>query len=126
MSVLVTVAPPQVAITRVWADLVSRGVAVGTHCATPPRIASGCPADVTRTVPTDQMALTHGPLATVGGGRVHADTTYGTDSSAVGWPETVTRGLGAAGVAGPWWAQLTSAPRCRSGPGITSPSMRRC
>ncbi|HKB84345.1 MAG TPA: hypothetical protein VKD04_14225, partial [Burkholderiales bacterium] len=57
---------------------------------------SGWPFDNTRTDPLGgiHVALTHGPLATMGGGNAQPATTYGPATVTVGCPLTRTRGLG--------------------------------
>src|SRR5664280_200673 len=87
----------QVARALVWAATGSSGVPVGTQRPVPPMIASGCPIEVTLTVPTVNWPLTHGPLPAVGGGKVQALTRYGEVISTVGWADTTTRRLGIVG-----------------------------
>ena len=74
------------------------------------KITSGWPLDVTRTEPTVHMPVMHGPLATIGGGRVQPTTAYGGAMVTVGCPITVTRGLGTVGCACPPWEHITVAP----------------
>src|SRR5439155_25317382 len=60
-----------------------------------------------------------GPFAAVGGGSVQPATTYGDVISTVGWPLTVTRGLGTVGCACPACEHITCAPTWRRKPGIS-------
>ena len=59
-----------------------------------------------------------GPPLTLNG---QPATVYGAVIVTVGCPLTSTRGLGAVGIALPPCAQITEAPRWRSGPGIVTP-----
>lgn len=93
------------------------GVPVGTHTARPVMIATGCPIEVTRIAPTTHSAVTQGPLP-AGGMKAQPATTYGVAIVAIGMPVTVTRGLGAVGMACPPCEQRTVAPMCKIGPGM--------
>ena len=77
----------------------SSGVPVGAQIAVLLNTSSGCPMEVTRTVPTTYCAVTQGPFATGGGGNAQPATTYGVDRKTVGIADTATRGLGAVGCA---------------------------
>ena len=83
----------------------------------PVMIATGCPIEVTLIAPTTHCAVTQGPLPG-GGTKAHPATTYGAAIVAIGMPVTVTRGLGAVGVACPPCEQRTVAPTCKIGPGM--------
>jgi len=83
------------------------GVPVGAQIAWLLCTTNGCPLDKTRVDPLTHCAVTHGPLAVGGGGKVQPATTYGAVISTVGCPLTVTRGLGAVGVACPACEQST-------------------
>src|SRR5580693_1892294 len=93
------------------------GVPVGTHVATPVRIATGWPSDITCTAPTIHCAVTHGPFP-AGGTNAQPATVHGAAMVAIGMPETMTRGLGTVGIACPPCAHITVAPMCRIGAGI--------
>src|SRR5579871_4929129 len=98
----------------------SSGVPLGAQMAWLLSTTSGCPLDVTRVEPTSHCPLTQGPLAAGGGGRAQPATTYGAMIVTVGWPLTVTRGLGAVGCACPPCEHSTVAPTCTRNPGIPS------
>ncbi len=75
------------------------GVPVGTHVPWLDCTSSGCPRDVTRTVPLTHCADTQGPFPFGGGGNVQPAIAYGDVKSTVGCPLTRTRGLGTVGLA---------------------------
>jgi hypothetical protein len=79
---------------------------------------SGTPFDKTRVAEVTHCAVTQGPLAAGGGGSVQPATTYGLARVTVGWPLTITRGLGTVGCACPACEQRTVAPTCSRKPGI--------
>ena len=95
------------AVTRGCVITIIKGVPVGAHIAWLLCTTSGWPLESTRTLPISQFAVTQGPLATVGGGKVQPAIRYGPAMVTVGWPLTMTRGLGMVGVAWPPWAQIT-------------------
>jgi hypothetical protein len=103
-------------VTRVWVPLIKRGVPVGTQVAWLSISKTGAPSEVTRVAKLINCAVTQGPPAT--GGRVHPATAYGLSFVTIGCPITITRGLGARGVAWPPCEQVTIAFRWSSGPGI--------
>ncbi len=102
---------------RVWDAAGTSGVPVGEQTEAPPRMARGWPSDVTLTEPVSQRAETHGPLP-MGGAKSHPATLYDSAMVAMGWPETVTRGLGATGWANPPCRHRTVAPTCKIELGI--------
>jgi hypothetical protein len=75
------------------------GVPVGAQMEVLDCTTSGWPFASTRVVPDSQVAVTHGPLAAVGGGSVQPAMVYGGAIVTVGCALTVTRGLGAVGCA---------------------------
>jgi hypothetical protein len=77
------------------------GVPVGAQIAWLDTNRSGCPLDVTRTEPVVNCPVTQGPLPFGGGGNAQPATMYGVVISTVGWPLTVTLGLGTVGWATP-------------------------
>jgi hypothetical protein len=79
-------------------------------------MATGWPCDITCTAPTTHCPTTQGPLPAMGTNG-HPATAYGAAMVAIGIPETKTHGLGTVGTACPPWAQVTTAPICRIGPG---------
>jgi hypothetical protein len=95
------------ALTRVWVMAIINGVPVGAQIAWLLCTTSGWPLDMTRVVPINHCAVTHGPFAVGGGGKVHPATTYGAVVNTVGWPLTVTRGFGAVGCACPACKHIT-------------------
>jgi hypothetical protein len=82
--------------------------APGAVTAAPDCTASGCPMEVTLSVPTTHCPVTHGGMG--GGANGQPATTHGAETVAVGMPITRTRGLGADGVACPPCAHITTAP----------------
>jgi hypothetical protein len=96
-------------MARVCASTGRSGVPVGMQIDTPLMITTGCPIEVTRTAPTTHCPVTHGPLP-AGGTKAHPATAYGAAMVVIGVPETVTRGLGAVGVAWPPCEHITTAP----------------
>jgi hypothetical protein len=70
----------------------------------------GWPFDVMRVAAVVHWAVTQGPLPFGGGGNVQPATAKGAAIVTVGWPLTVTRGLGTVGVASPAWEHFTCAP----------------
>jgi len=83
----------------------------------PVMMATGCPIEVTLIAPTTHWAVTQGPLP-AGGANAHPATAYGAAIVAIGMPVSVTRGLGAVGMAFPPCEQRTVAPVCKIGPGM--------
>src|SRR6186713_698794 len=103
-------APPgQLASTRACATTGSIGVPVGVHTDEPIMVTSGAPPASTRTAPLTNWPVTQGGVEVVL--RAHAAIAYGLVSVTTGWPETVTRGNGASGVAWPACVHSTVAPR---------------
>jgi hypothetical protein len=90
------------------------------HVDVPAIVATGTPPASTRTAPVIHCPVTHGGF----GEPVSAQPaiTYGDASVTIGWPDSSTRGNGAAGVACPACEHMTTAPRCRAGAGIRRPS----
>lgn len=64
------------AVTRVCVVVIIRGVPLGTQSAWLLSTTSGCPFEVTRSDPVggSHIAVTHGPLATIGGGSAQPAT----------------------------------------------------
>ena len=73
------------------------GVPVGTQIAWLSISNTGMPFDRTRTDPVTNCAVMQGPLATMGGGSAQPAITYGVGMFTMGWPLTITRGLGMVG-----------------------------
>jgi hypothetical protein len=108
--------PDYVALTPPCGLVQIKGVPLGMLTPTPVEIASGCPFDVTRTVPVTHWALTHGGSG--GGTRGQPATTHCADSSTVGTPLTVTAGFGEVATAWPPWLHITVVPIVSSEPDI--------
>lgn len=81
---------------------------LGAQTATPLKMASGVPFEVTRVVPTVHIPVTQGPGA--GGTSGHPATAHGPAIVAVGWPLTMTLGFGTVGMAWPPCEHMTVAP----------------
>ena len=99
-----------VAFTFIWVTETVSGTPVGTQVAEPSAMTSGWPPDFTRTVPTDQVAVVHGPVPAFGGGFAQPEIVQGGDRATVALPPTFTRGLGVVGEACPPCAHITVAP----------------
>ncbi|MFM9595533.1 hypothetical protein ACKI1J_24750 [Streptomyces scabiei] len=91
-----------------WTPTAASGVPVGAQVALPPWMASGCPIEVTRTLPVVHVALAHGPPETGGNGQ--PDTVHGVGSAIAAAPAMRTRALDIEGCAVPPCAQRTFAP----------------
>jgi hypothetical protein len=72
------------ALTRVCVTMVSSGVPVGAQIAWLSKSNNGCPFDVTRVAAVTYCAVTQGPFAASGGGKVHPAITYGEVIATVG------------------------------------------
>src|SRR5829696_5102822 len=107
-------------LARTCVARVSNGVPVGAQMAWLSSKSSGTPLDKTRVAEVTHCAVTQGPLAAGGGGSVQPATTYGLARVTVGWPLTITRGLGTVGCACPACEQRTVAPTWSRKPGILS------
>jgi hypothetical protein len=97
-------------VTRVWVTEAIKGVPVGMQTAWLSINNSGKPLLVTRTADVTYWAVTQGPFAAGGGGKVQPATAYMLVSCTVGRPFTSTRGFGVVGVACPAWTHITVAP----------------
>jgi hypothetical protein len=75
------------------------GVPVGAQTEVLDTSTRGCPSARTRVEPLVQVAETHGPFATVGGGRVQPATVYGAVMVTVACELTMTRVFGWLGCA---------------------------
>ena len=64
-----------IALTLVWVATIISGVPVGAHTACELNTSSGWPLDNTRVLPLTHCAVTQGPLAVGGGGKVQPATT---------------------------------------------------
>jgi hypothetical protein len=62
---------PHIPVARICVIAMMRGVPVGTHKASLSISNNGWPLDVILIAPVTNMADTHGPLATGGGGNAH-------------------------------------------------------
>jgi hypothetical protein len=85
----------------------------------PVETTKGWPFEVTRVVPVIHCAATQGGSG--GGTNGQPATTHCADSSTVGWPLTITRGLGDVATACPPWLHITVAPIGSNVPPIASP-----
>src|SRR5215472_6666920 len=99
---------PHIACTRVCMLTGNRVTPPGAVTAAPDCTTSGCPIEVTRSVPITHWPVTQG--GTGGGTPGQPATTHGVVINAVGIPITSTRGLGAGGVACPPCRHMTTAP----------------
>src|SRR5215471_7175065 len=106
------------AATRVCVTRIMRGVPVGAHIEVLDCTTSGWPFDNTRVDPVIQVAVTHGPLAAMGGGSAHPATTNGAAMVTVGCALTITLGFGTVACACPPCAHSTCAPTCTRNPGM--------
>src|SRR4051794_4472139 len=79
---------------------------------------SGWPLEVTRVVPRIHCAVTQGGMEAAGMPGQPA-TVQGAEITAEGMPLSVTRGLGAVGIAWPPCMQSTVAPCCMRKPGMS-------
>jgi hypothetical protein len=84
-----------IALTRAWVATMNNGVPVGAQTAWLSSSSSGCALEVTRVAAVTNCALTQGPPAF--DGSVQPAISHGAGIVTVGWPLTVTRGLGAVG-----------------------------
>jgi hypothetical protein len=75
----------------------------------PLKITTGWPSEVTLVAPTTHWPVTQGPFPTIGTNEQPA-TLYGAAIVAIAFPPTITRVLGAVGIACPPWVQVTVAP----------------
>ena len=107
-------------LARTCVARVSNGVPVGAQMAWLSSKSSGTPLDKTRVAEVTHCAVTQGPLAAGGGGSAQPAMTYGFARVTVGWPLTITRGLGTVGCACPACEQRTVAPTWSRKPGIFS------
>lgn len=72
------------ALVRVWQATAISGVPVGAQMAWLSWQSSGCPFEVTRVAELTNCALTQGPFAPGGGGRLQPATSHGPDIVTVG------------------------------------------